>query len=65
MELREYLFRNRLTVTHLSRLLECTRTHLSEIIHGRRKPSRRLAKDIEKITNGEVKAHSFFLKNHD
>lgn len=56
MELREYLFHKRITVKKFSEMLDCTRTHLSEIIHGRRAPSRRLAKDIEQATNGEVTA---------
>ncbi len=56
MDLREYLFRNRLTVKGFSDKIDCSRNHLSSIIHGRFKPSKRLAKDIELATNGEVKA---------
>lgn len=54
MDLREYLFRKRLTVTEFSKELEYSRTHLSEIVNGKRKVGKRLAKDIEKATNGEV-----------
>jgi ribosome-binding protein aMBF1 (putative translation factor) len=54
MNLREYLFYNRITVKEFSEKIEYSRTHLSAIIHGRLKPSKRLAKQIERETNGEV-----------
>jgi len=56
MDLREYLFYNRMTVKQFSEKIGCSRNHISEIIHGRRIPGKRLAKDIEIATNGEVKA---------
>lgn len=62
MDLREYLFYNRITIKKFSETVECTRTHLSEIIHGRRSASRRLAKDIEKATDGQVKAKDLIKK---
>lgn len=61
MDLREYLFRNRLTVKEFSQRLECSRPHLTEIIHGRRKPGKRLANDIEKLTGGQVKAAELLI----
>ena len=54
MDLREYLFRKKMSATEMSHIIECSRTHISEIVHGRRIPSKRLARDIEKATNGEV-----------
>ncbi len=56
MNLREYLFIKRMTVTEISKMLECNRPYMSAIVNGRLKPSKRLAKDIERVTNGEVKA---------
>lgn len=56
MDLREYLFRKRITVKEFSETLDYTRTHLSQIINGNRSPSKRLARSIEKATNGEVTA---------
>lgn len=56
MDLREYLFRKRITVKEFSETLDYTRTHLSQIINGNRNPSKRLARSIEKATNGEVTA---------
>jgi len=54
MDLREYLFRKRLKVTEFSKNLGASRIHISEIVNGRRVPSRLLAKAIEKETGGEV-----------
>lgn len=53
MDLREYLFRKQISITEFSNQLECSRGYLSTIVHGK-KPSRLLAKEIERITNGEV-----------
>lgn len=54
MDLRRFLFDNRLSVTEFCKNLGCSRVHLSEIINGRRIPSLTLAKLIEKETNCEV-----------
>lgn len=54
MELREYIFRKNCTLVHMSKLLEITRQHLSKIVRKESRPSLRLARDIEKLTNGEV-----------
>jgi DNA-binding transcriptional regulator YdaS (Cro superfamily) len=56
MDLREYLFRKRMTVTDFSKLIDYSRTHISEIIHGTRRPGKKVARIIEKATNGEVTA---------
>ena len=56
MNLREYLFLKRMTVKEFSEIVECSRNHISQIINSGTKPSKRLAKDIERATNGEVKA---------
>lgn len=65
MDLREYLYRHRMTVKTLSELLECSRTYLSEIINGKSFPSKRFAKDVERVTNGEVKAIELMAKKND
>lgn len=54
MDLREYLFRNRMTVTEFGKKIDCSRSYLSTIINGAQKPGKRLAKEIERATNGEV-----------
>lgn len=56
MNLRDYLYYNKISVKDFSKNLDYSRTHISAIIHGRLKPTKRLAKAIEQATNGEVKA---------
>lgn len=63
MTLRDYLYYNKISVKEFSESLDYSRTHMSAIIHGRLKPSKRLAKAIEKATNGEVKAEELLKEN--
>lgn len=63
MDLREYLFRNRVTCTDFSKTLQCDRTYLGKIANGQCTPGKRLAKDIERETGGSVLA-SDLMKNH-
>lgn len=56
MDLRDYLYLKRMTVQQFSELLGYSRNHISGIINGRLKPNKRLAKNIELATNGEVTA---------
>lgn len=62
MDLREYLFRQRISVQEFAEKLEYSRTHLSLIVNGKGRPSPRLAKAIEKATNGEVTAEELLKK---
>jgi transcriptional regulator with XRE-family HTH domain len=54
MELREHLFKNKISVLEFSKILECNRAYLSQIINGKKRKS--LAKLIELTTKGEVTA---------
>lgn len=56
MDLREYLFRNKMTVKKLSEELMVNSNYLGGIVRGEKKPSKRLARDIEIYTNHQVKA---------
>jgi transcriptional regulator with XRE-family HTH domain len=56
MNLREYLFIRRMSVKSFSEIVDYSRTHISSIVNGRLIPSPKLARRIEKETNGEVKA---------
>lgn len=56
MNLREYLFRMRITQVDFAKKLGISRGHLGQIIAGTKHPSRKLAKNIEDITNGQVTA---------
>ncbi len=62
MDLREYLFRKKMTVAEFGRQINFSRIHLSKIIHGERRPSPKLAKIIEQATNGEVIAKELLGK---
>lgn len=56
MNLREYLFRKRLTQVDFAKKLEISRGHLSQIMKQTKHPSRKLAKAIEDLTEGKVTA---------
>jgi|LakMenEpi03Aug12_release.lakeMendotaPanAssembly.Ray.scaffolds.fasta_scaffold204368_2 hypothetical protein len=66
MDLREYLFRKRIKITHFAKQINYGRTYVNEIVNGTRKPGKKLALCIEKETNGEVTLVSLlenFTKN--
>ncbi|MEN8236156.1 MAG: helix-turn-helix domain-containing protein [Pseudomonadota bacterium] len=66
MNLREWLFHNRITVTQLAKDLGISRTHLNLISSGQRRPSPDLAKRIEEITkNGVTKAELLFPEDFE
>ncbi len=54
--LREYLFYKEISVTDFAKKIGASRNHISQITHGKSKPSLFLARDIERFTDGEVKA---------
>lgn len=54
MDLRTYLFNHRLKVAAFGRMIDISAIHLHKIISGERKPSKKLAKVIERATNGDV-----------
>lgn len=57
MKLREYLKLNNLTISAFADQIEYSRPHLSRVLTGKLKLGKKLARDIEKATNGQVKAH--------
>ena len=54
MNLDEYLSRSKITRTDFAKILGISRTHLQDILSGRRSPSKTLAKKIEEATEGKV-----------
>lgn len=54
MDLRTYLFIHKMKVPEFSKRINFSPSHLHGIIHKKRKLSLKLAKIIEKETNGEV-----------
>lgn len=63
MNLREYLFYNKITVKDFADKLGYSRSYISGIVHELSMPSPRLAKEIEKVTQGKIKASSWKKKN--
>jgi transcriptional regulator with XRE-family HTH domain len=60
MNLKEYLYLKKVTIKDLSELLDYSRPHLSGVVNGKLKPSRKLARAIQKYTNGEVTMEEIF-----
>lgn len=56
MLLKLYLVKNKIRIQDFAEKLGCSRTHLSEVMSGKKKPSLTLAKLIQVYTNDEVKA---------
>lgn len=55
-KLKEYLFYKQKSVTDFAQEVTVSRSHMNKIVLGKIKPSRFLAKEIERATDGEVKA---------
>lgn len=56
MNLKVYLATHDLKVKDFCNMLECTRSYFSRVKNNHVIPSKRFAKDVERLTNGEVKA---------
>lgn len=54
MKLKEYLFFEKKTIKQFAKDTDYSATHMWEIVNEKRIPSKRMAKIIEKATNGEV-----------
>ena len=52
--LKSYLANINMTLKDFCILIECDTKHMSNIMHGKKHPSRRLAKDVRQITDGVV-----------
>lgn len=59
MDLREWLFFEKMTVVELCRILDYSRTHMTGIVSGALNPSRKLVTRIEKLTGGKVTKEDF------
>ncbi len=56
MDLREYLFRKRMSVSDFAKKINYSRQHVSSVMHGNYQAGEKLAEAIETATDGEVKA---------
>lgn len=54
--IKDYLYLKQMTVEDFSKLIGYTRHHVSGVINGRFKPTKKFALYIEKVTDGMVKA---------
>lgn len=63
MKLRDYIFFEHLTLKKFSESIEMTPTHISGYIHGRVRLSQKVARAIERITNGKVTAKQILKDN--
>lgn len=56
MDIREYLFTKDMTLENFSKILDCHPGYMSRVKRKAVKPGRKLARHIEKATEGAVKA---------
>lgn len=63
MDIREYLYKKRMTLTSFCKLLDLTLTHMSGYINGRIRLSKKVARNIEKITEGKITAKEIMKGN--
>ena len=56
MQLRDYLHIKRIKIAQFARDLHATRSYITNICNGKLRPGPRLAKDIERLTEGLVTA---------
>lgn len=55
MDLREYLFRKRLTQVEFAEKIGYTRDYVSQVVNGKKIPGKKMAKRVEVETKGAVK----------
>ncbi len=56
MKLQDWLRESKISATDFARSLGCTRANVSGYLNGKHRPSLRIACEIEKLTDGKVKA---------
>lgn len=56
MKLIEYLFRKKMTIGTLAERIGYDRSYLSQVMHGHTKAGKKLAKALEKETEGFITA---------
>jgi len=55
MDLRQYLFDKRIKIAEFSRMLDYSRNHLNQVVLGNMPITEKLARAIERVTNGDLK----------
>ncbi len=54
MKLKDYLIAHEIAIKDFAEKLDYTRSHISQIVNEKQKPSEKLKRQITKITKGEV-----------
>lgn len=57
-----YIWDNRMTIRDFCKLIGYSDTHFHQVIAGKNAPTVKLANQIEKITEGKVKAETFMVE---
>lgn len=65
MHLREYLEKNKISITDFAKRTEFSRPFVSLLLHGRRRISPRAAKIISSFTDGEVSVKEILSLNNE
>jgi len=56
MNLKEYLFYSNMTIRDFAKIADFNNAFLSGVINGKRIPSAKTMRTIERVTNGKVRA---------
>ena len=65
MKLKIYLVMNKISITSFCKLIGCSRMHLNDIVNGKRRVGKSLAKIIELTTNGAVTAEELLQEGSE
>ena len=63
MNLKKYLEENKLTQSRFASLIGVSRFQVNSLVHGRKTPSFKSMKRIEKVTGGLVTIHDFPIED--
>ena len=65
MDLKEFLYQKRMQIKEFAGIIKYDRSSITEVIHGRRTPGRKLIEAIEEATGGLVTRDDLLKKNKD
>ena len=63
LTLKEYMYNNRMTVAQVAGMVDYSQGHIQSVISGKYTMSKKLARAIEKATQGVVKEETIFIRN--
>ena len=65
MDLKEFLYQQRMQIKQFAQLIKYDRSSITEVIHGRRTPGRKLIEAIEEATHGMVTKNDLLKNDKD